>query len=105
MPHKYCKVRDRKNEKHKERRSLAVKWVLEKSEDRRPSQKEVYMKYGRGIITHAKAENIKIYKVEYTVEYKKDGVGPEDSGKDIKWCTLIRKDKNSPWLIDEIGEG
>lgn len=75
------------------------------SEDKRPSQKEAYMKYGRGTITHAKAENIKVYKVEYTVKYKKDGIGPEDSGKDIKWCTLIRKDRNSPWLIDEIGEG
>lgn len=75
------------------------------SEDNSPIQKEGYMKYGRGEITGAKEENIIIYKIEYIVKYKKDGVGPQDSGKYIKWCTLIRKDENSPWLIDEIGEG
>lgn len=75
------------------------------SEDVAPNMKEGYIKYGHGLITGAKEENIMIYKIEYTVKYKKDGVGPQDSGKYIKWCTLIRKDKNSPWLIDDIGEG
>ncbi len=75
------------------------------SEDASPSMKEGYIKYGRGTITGAKEENIIIYKIEFTVKYKKEGVGPQDSGKYTKWCTLIRKDKNSPWLIDEIGEG
>lgn len=74
------------------------------SEDVAPSMKEGYIKYGRGLVNGAKEENIIIYKIEYTVKYKKDGVGPQDSGKYTKWCTLIRKDKNSPWLIDEIGE-
>ncbi|MCT8977388.1 DUF4829 domain-containing protein [Clostridium sp. CX1] len=75
------------------------------SEDVPPTMKEGYIKYGNGLITGAKEENITIYKIEFTVKYKKDRVGPQDSGKYIKWCTLIRKDENSPWLIDEIGEG
>ncbi|WP_229982000.1 DUF4829 domain-containing protein [Clostridium aromativorans] len=74
-------------------------------EDTSPSEKEGYMKYGRGIINGAKAENVKIYKVNYTVKYKKDGIGPEDSGTYEKWIILVRKDKNSPWLIDDGGEG
>jgi hypothetical protein len=74
-------------------------------EDVRPSPKEAYMKYGRGLITGAKEENIIIYKVEYTVKYKKDRVAPQDSGKCTTWFTLIRKDKNSFWLIDDMGEG
>jgi hypothetical protein len=73
------------------------------SEDTRESQKEGYMKYGRGTINGAKAENIKIYKVNYTVKYKKNGVGAEDSGTYEKWIILVRKDKNSSWLIDDIG--
>lgn len=75
------------------------------TEDTRPSQKEAYMKYGHGIVTGTKEENISIYKVKYTVKYKKDGIGPEDSGTYEKSYILIRKDKNSPWLIDDGGEG
>lgn len=63
------------------------------------------MKYGRGLITGAKEENIIIYKVKYTVKYKSDKVAPQDSGKYTTWFTLIRKDKNSSWLIDDMGEG
>jgi len=73
-------------------------------EDVRPSQKEAYMKYGRGQITGAKEENIIIFKVEYTVKYKKDKISPQDSGKYTTWFTLIRKDKSLPWLIDDMGE-
>ncbi len=79
--------------------------LISMSEDTNPGQKEAYMKYGRGSINGVKEENVLIYKVKYDVKYKKDGVGPEDSGMYTKWVTIIRKDKNSPWLIDEIGEG
>lgn len=74
-------------------------------EDTNPKQKEAYMKYGRGSVNGVKEENVIIYKVKYDVKYKKDGIGPQDSGIYIKWFTIIRKDKNSPWLIDDIGEG
>ncbi|UZW16277.1 DUF4829 domain-containing protein [Clostridium pasteurianum] len=29
----------------------------------------------------------------------------QNSGKKLWWFTVIRKDENSPWLIDEFGEG
>ncbi|APH15131.1 hypothetical protein NPD5_1119 [Clostridium sporogenes] len=74
-------------------------------EEKDPKHKKAYIKYGRGTITGAKEENIIIYKVNYEVKYKKDAVVPQDSGSHETWFTLIRKDKNSPWLIDEIGEG
>lgn len=75
------------------------------SETFNPSFKEAYMKYGRGTINGATEENIRVFKIIYTVKCKKDGIGPIDSGKLYKWATFIRKDKNSPWLLDEIGEG
>ncbi|QAT41627.1 DUF4829 domain-containing protein [Clostridium sp. JN-9] len=79
--------------------------LISMSEDTNPRQKEAYMKYGRGSINGVKEENVLIYKVKYDVKYKKNEVGPQDSGMYTKWVTIIRKDKNSPWLIDEIGEG
>ncbi|AJD30190.1 MULTISPECIES: DUF4829 domain-containing protein [Clostridium] len=74
-------------------------------EEKDPKQKEAYMKYGRGTINGVKEDNVIIYKVNYKVKYKKDEIEPQDSGSYETWFTLIRKDKNSPWLIDEVGEG
>ncbi len=48
-------------------------------------------------------ENVIIFKVEFEVKYKKDGIGPSDSGRDNYDYILTRKDKNSPWLIDGAG--
>ncbi|MCW6108972.1 DUF4829 domain-containing protein [Clostridium sporogenes] len=67
--------------------------------------KEGYIKNGRGTITKAKEENIIIYKVDYEVKYKTGAITPQDSSSYETWFTLIRKDKNSPWVIDEVGEG
>ena len=74
-------------------------------EDKNPIQKEAYIKYGRGTTNGVKEENVIIYKVDYDVKYRVSWIYPGESGEYIKWFTLIRKDKNSPWLIDEIGEG
>lgn len=41
--------------------------------------------------------------MEYEVKFIKDGVGPKDSGIYEHWYFLIRKDENSPWLIDDMG--
>lgn len=79
--------------------------LISMSEDTNPKQKEAYMKYGRGSINGVKEENVIIYKVKYDVKYKKNEIGPQDSGIYIKWFTIIRKDNNSPLLIDDIGEG
>ncbi|NMM61694.1 DUF4829 domain-containing protein [Clostridium sp. P21] len=43
--------------------------------------------------------------VQYKVAYKNDNIEPEVSGKYKKPYTLIRKDKNSLWLIDDGGGG
>lgn len=74
-------------------------------EDTNPSQKEDYIKYGRGMVNGATEDNIKIYKVEYDLKLKNDEISPDRSGKCMMWITLIRKDKNSGWLIDDMGEG
>lgn len=75
------------------------------SEDTNQSQKEAYIKYGRGTLTGATEKNVAIVKVTYLVKYKKENSGPQNSGIYTTWFTLIRKDKNSQWLIDDIGEG
>ncbi|KOR24762.1 DUF4829 domain-containing protein [Clostridium sp. L74] len=84
---------------------LKCKKINTIKEEKDSRHKEAYIKYGRGTITGAKEENIIIYKVDYEVKYKKGTITPEESGSHQTWFTLIRRDKNSPWLIDTIGEG
>lgn len=74
------------------------------SEDTNQNQKEAYIKYGRGTVNGTTEDNITIFKVNYLVKYKKENAGPQNSGIYTTWFTLIRKDKNSRWLIDDIGE-
>lgn len=62
-----------------------------------------YLMDGRGSVNGASKENVKIYKVNYEVKYKTDGVGPQASGTYEWWYFLIREDENSPWLIDDMG--
>lgn len=50
-------------------------------------------------------ELVVIYKVKFTLKNKKNGIGSMNSGKYTWSFTVIRKDKNSPWLIDNYGEG
>ncbi|WP_034439041.1 DUF4829 domain-containing protein [Clostridium ihumii] len=64
---------------------------------------ESYLNNGRGSVNGATKNNLKIYKVKYEVNYKKDGVGPQDSGIYNYWYYLVRKDEKSPWLIDDMG--
>lgn len=75
------------------------------TKDTNPIQKEAYMKYGRGNVNDIKEENVIVYRVEYEVKYKNDRISSQNSGKKLWWFTVIRKDENSPWLIDEFGEG
>jgi hypothetical protein len=50
-----------------------------------------------------KLDNVKIYSVEFDVKYINDEVSISKSGKDRWHYYLIRKDKNSPWLIADWG--
>ena len=83
--------------------------VINIIEDTNQTNKEVYlrqMKKGQIIDMEKEKlelENVTIFKVDSDVKYKKEGVGPSDSGRDKYSYTLIRKDKNSPWLIDSFG--
>ncbi len=69
------------------------------SEETNPFQKESYLKNGKGRTNGTTEDNIKIYKIEYI---SVDWVFHRD--KRTRWCTVIRKDKNSPWLIDDWGK-
>ncbi|URZ14735.1 DUF4829 domain-containing protein [Clostridium felsineum] len=74
-------------------------------EDTDPKEKDDYMKYGRGKINGVKENNVKNYKVTFTIEYKNNEGGAIANGKHTEWFTVIRKNKNSAWLIDDHGEG
>lgn len=72
-------------------------------EETDPTQKNGYLFNGAGKANGTTEENLKVYRVEYEVKYKKDGVGPQDSGKYTWWFDVIRKNSSSPWLIDDFG--
>lgn len=65
--------------------------------------KEGYLHNGRGSINGITENNLKVYKVKYEVQYKNDGASPQNSGIYDWWYFVIRKDENSPWLIDDMG--
>lgn len=50
-------------------------------------------------------ENFRVYTVDYEVKYSKDSKYPQKSGRYKYQFSVVRKDKNSPWLIDDMGEG
>lgn len=72
-------------------------------EETDPTQKNGYLYNGNGKINGATEENLKVYRVDYEQKNKKDGIGPQDSGKYTWWFFVIRKSSSSPWLIDDFG--
>lgn len=83
--------------------NLDIIKILNIAEEEDEKYKERYFINGRGSVNGVAKNNLKIYKVEYEVKFIKDGVGPKDSGIYEHWYFLIRKDENSPWLIDDMG--
>lgn len=77
--------------------------IINIEEEKDEKIKKGYLSNGRGSINGTSENNLKVYKVMYDVKYKKDGVGPQDSGIYDWWYFVIRKDENSPWLIDDMG--
>lgn len=77
--------------------------IINIEEEKDEKVREGYLNYGRGSINGTTESNLRVYKVQYDVKYKKDGVGPQDSGIYDWWYFVIRKDENSPWLIDDMG--
>ncbi|WMJ80194.1 DUF4829 domain-containing protein [Clostridium sp. MB40-C1] len=63
-----------------------------------------YLKDGQGSVNGTTEKNLKVFKVTYRVKYKENNKSAQESGKYIWWFDVIRKDENSPWLIDDFGE-
>ena len=77
--------------------------IINIEEEKDEKVRNGYLSNGRGSINGTSENNLKVYKVKYDVKYKKDGVGPQDSGIYEWWYFVIRKDENMPWLIDDMG--
>lgn len=78
--------------------------IINIKEEKNNTIRKGYLSNGRGSINGTTEKNLKVYKVKYEVKYKKDGIEPQDSGIYDWWYFVIRKDDNSPWLIDDFGE-
>ncbi len=83
--------------------------VINIKEDTNQANKEVYlrqMKTGQILDMEKEKlelENVAIFIVNFEIKYKKEGVGPSDSGVDKNIYILVRKDTNSPWIISSFG--
>ncbi len=65
-----------------------------------------YVRYGmRGSINGTQKVNVIVFRVRFNVEYPKGATpGSFSEGEYSGWnIILVRKDKNSPWLIDDQG--
>ncbi|HBL05457.1 MULTISPECIES: DUF4829 domain-containing protein [unclassified Clostridium] len=77
--------------------------IISIEEEMNEKVKEGYLHNGRGSTNGTTENNLKVYKVKYEVKYKNDGASPQNSGIYDWWYFVIRKDENSPWLIDDMG--
>ncbi len=75
--------------------------LLSIDEEKDENYKKGYLTNGRGSINGTTAENLKVYKVEYEIKF--NAPGPQESGRYTWWYYVIRKDTDSPWLIDDYG--
>lgn len=77
--------------------------LIDIKEEKSNTIRNGYLHNGRGSINNTTENNLKVYTVKYEVKYKKDSIVPQDSGI-YDWCFfVVRKDENSPWLIDDMG--
>jgi hypothetical protein len=78
-------------------KSIKVKSITEETD---PKIREGYSKGGPGKEAGVKDENFKIFRVSFDQKEKYQFKAKNY----ISWFTIVRKDANSPWLIDEIGQ-
>lgn len=78
--------------------------IISIKEDTDPMLKEMYLYDVKGKAKEAKAANIKVFNVFYDVKYKEGVQATEGNGKNQCWFWVIRKDKNSPWIINDMGQ-
>lgn len=62
-----------------------------------------YMNYGLGKIENP--YDVRVFHIVYYEHYKKGSILPEGNGIKFKYISVIKKTKNSPWLISGMGEG
>lgn len=63
-----------------------------------------YIKYGRGSINNTALENVIVFRVDYTVNIPQGGKSAYENGNYQNYgIILIRDNKNSQWLIDDMG--
>ena len=77
--------------------------IIDIQEEKSDVIRNGYLRNGRGSVNNTTETNLKVYKVKYEVKYKKNGIGPQDSGTYDWWYFVIRRDEDSPWLIDDMG--
>ncbi len=66
--------------------------------------RDSYVEYGRGRLNGVKRENVLVLLVKFNVKYPEGISGSYNEGDYHDWnMILVRKDKNSPWLIDGQG--
>lgn len=63
-----------------------------------------YVETGRGSVNNVSIENVIVFRVDYTVNIPKGGKSAYEDGKYEDYCMiLVRDNKNSQWLIDDMG--
>ncbi|MDP4119603.1 MAG: M56 family metallopeptidase [Bacillota bacterium] len=63
-----------------------------------------YLQHGGGANSNISIENVIVFKVDFNVKFTGSYTGPWSEGNYTGWSmTLVRKDKNSPWLISATG--
>lgn len=79
--------------------------VINIEEEKDDPARRLYLLKGRGRVNGTTENNLKVCKVKYEVKFIKDGMGPvpRNIGVYEQLYFVIRKDENSPWLIDDIG--
>lgn len=63
-----------------------------------------YLNNGMDKDSNLTKDRVKIYKVNYKVEYEDDNKSPEDSGEYSKNYIVIKDSSTESWKIDDIGE-
>ena len=63
-----------------------------------------YLGCGRGSVNGVEPNNVVAYKVIYVSLYSK-WASPWPSGIQTEYYTLIKESDNTPWLIDDMGQG
>lgn len=93
-------------------KSANIKWdfsnledvrIISIQEEDKDWRRNSYLTLGRGATNKTTDENLKVYRVKYEIKGNNKDISPDASGIHEWWYYVIRKDSNSPWLIDDFG--